>query len=62
MGDAGSTRLRSAIGRDVTGKMVYIDMDESGRVVLTTEDGKRATNKIVIGPEVLRNILRWLGW
>ncbi len=34
------------------GDGVYADIDEIGRLVLTTEDGVRATNTIVFEPEV----------
>lgn len=34
------------------GDAVYAEIDEHGRLVLTTEDGIRATNTIVLEPEV----------
>ena len=35
------------------GDAVYADLDQWGCLILTTEDGIRATNRIVLEPEVL---------
>lgn len=35
------------------GDAVYAEVDELGDLVLTTEDGIRATNRIVLEPSVL---------
>ena len=42
------------------GDAVYAQIDNLGRVVLTTEDGYRATNTIVLEDEVLRALVAWL--
>jgi hypothetical protein len=42
------------------GDAVYVDMDQWDRVVLTTEDGYRATNTIVLESTVLTQLVRWL--
>lgn len=44
------------------GDAVYAAWDKLGRVVLTTEDGIRATNTIVFEPEVLAYFQRWLSY
>jgi hypothetical protein len=41
------------------GDAVYIDIDDALGVVLTTEDGIRATNRIVLEPEVLAAFDAW---
>lgn len=38
--------------KEYIGDAVYVDIDKWGRIVLTTEDGYRATNTIVLEPEV----------
>ena len=42
------------------GDSVYVDVDFAGRVVLTTEDGIRATNTIVLEVDVLNHLLEWI--
>lgn len=42
------------------GDGVYGEMDGYGNVILTTEDGIRATNTIHLEPEVLRALMAWL--
>ena len=32
-----------------------------GEVILTTEDGISAQNRVVLGPDEIRLLLRWLG-
>lgn len=40
------------------GDGVYLDFDSATQnLVITTEDGIRATNKIIMEPEVFRNFL-----
>ncbi len=39
--------------KEYLGDAVYADIDAYGALVLTTEDGLRATNRIVLEPEVL---------
>ena len=43
------------------GDAVYARVDDFGRVVLTTEDGYRETNKIILEPEVLSALLKFIG-
>ena len=42
------------------GDAVYADLDEWRRIVLTTENGIRATNTIVLEPEVYAALLAWV--
>lgn len=42
------------------GDAVYVERDELGAVVLTTSNGIRDTNRIVLEPEVLQMFGRWL--
>ena len=42
------------------GDAVYVEVDEFGALVLTTEDGIRATNRIVLEPEVLAALRQYL--
>jgi hypothetical protein len=42
------------------GDAVYADVDEFGRIVLTTENGIYATNTIVLEPEVYAALLVWV--
>ncbi len=39
------------------GDAVYAETDRFGALVLTTEDGIRATNRIVLEPEALRALI-----
>ncbi len=50
----------SAPGKVYLGDGVYAAIDRWGSVVLTTEDGMRATNTIVLEPEVIRELLTFL--
>lgn len=43
------------------GDAVYADFDQFGDLILTTEDGIRATNRIVLEPTVLAELKRFLG-
>ncbi len=44
------------------GDGVYADVDDAcGSIVLTTEDGIRATNTIYLEPEVIASLLRYIG-
>lgn len=42
------------------GDAVYAEWDEWGRVVLTTEDGYRATNTIVLESEVYDALVQYV--
>lgn len=42
------------------GDAVYVDIDEGGRLVLTTEDGVSITNVIVLEPEVYNRLVRYV--
>lgn len=53
------------MGRDTKlnrylGDGVYIGMNPYGQVVLTTEDGIRATNTIFLEPEVADSLIRYI--
>jgi hypothetical protein len=41
------------------GDAVYARVDEFGAVILTTENGYRATNIITLEPEIMRALLAW---
>ena len=41
------------------GDAVYVDVDEYNAIVLTTEDGYKSTNRIVLEPEVMDALLSW---
>ena len=41
------------------GDGVYVELDEVGAVVLTTENGIAVTNRIVLEPEVLESLELW---
>jgi predicted nucleic acid-binding protein len=43
--------------KEYLGDAVYLDVDEFGTVVLTTEDGYRATNRIVLEDQVMAELL-----
>lgn len=38
------------------GDAVYVELDELDRLVVTTEDGVTVTNRIVLEPEVAREL------
>lgn len=42
------------------GDAVYADLDEQGRLVLTTEDGIDVTNRIVFEPEVILSLINYI--
>lgn len=46
--------------KEYLGDAVYVDLDSCGWIVLTTEDGIRATNTIVMEPEVIGAFEFWL--
>jgi len=46
--------------KEYLGDGVYAEMDRYGSLVLTTEDGIRATNRIVLEPEVLIALSEYL--
>lgn len=41
------------------GDAVYAEIDEYAALILTTEDGVRATNRIVLEPDVLQHLYRY---
>lgn len=42
------------------GDGVYVEYDSLGDVVLTTEDGIRVTNRIILEPKVLESLFLYL--
>jgi hypothetical protein len=42
------------------GDGVYVDVDELGQLVLTTENGIEATNRIVLEPEVYNALVAYV--
>lgn len=46
--------------KQYVGDSVYVDEDNFGSVILTTEDGVRTSNAIVLEPETLVNLIQWL--
>jgi len=42
------------------GDAVYVDVTKHGEIILTTENGVRATNTIVLEPKVLQSFLDYL--
>jgi hypothetical protein len=44
------------------GDSVYVELDDFGRIVLTTENGlpDDPSNKIILEPEVIENLLAYL--
>lgn len=46
--------------KDYLGDGVYVCVDDYGAVVLTTENGIEATNRIVLEPEVIQAFTQWL--
>jgi len=42
------------------GDGVYVEHDEFGNVILTTEDGIRKTNEIVLEPSVMAAFQEWI--
>jgi len=47
--------------KDYLGDGVYIDVDEIGNIVLTTEDGISVRDRIVFDDHVTEAFERWLG-
>jgi hypothetical protein len=45
--------------KEYLGDSVYIDLDDCGGIVLTTENGIGPTNTIIMEPEVVRQLIRW---
>ena len=41
------------------GDAVYARVDEFSAVILTTENGYRATSEITLEPEIMANLLAW---
>jgi hypothetical protein len=46
-------------GKVYLGDAVYAEADEFKAVILTTEDGRRATNTIVLDREIMAELLAW---
>lgn len=42
------------------GDAVYVDRNEQGAIILTTEDGIQVTNEILLEPEVFNALLLWV--
>lgn len=42
------------------GDSVYVDIDQYGGLILTTENGLGATNSIVMEPEVIHKLADWI--
>lgn len=47
--------------KEYLGDGVYVEINENGQIVLTTEDGIRATNTIYLEPEVYGRLVEYLG-
>lgn len=47
--------------KEYIGDGVYVEIDERGDVILTTENGYEITNRIVLEPEVFRSLVEYLG-
>lgn len=45
--------------KDYLGDSVYIEIDESRSLVLTTENGLGPTNRIVLEPEVVQALITY---
>jgi hypothetical protein len=43
--------------KEYIGDAVYVELDEFGDIILTTEDGIRVTNRVVLEPGVYNNLL-----
>lgn len=52
---------RKSVTKVYLGDAVYACVDEFSAVILTTENGYRATNTIVLEPEVMAELLSWFG-
>lgn len=49
-----------APAKSYLGDGVYVALDYDGAsIVLTTEDGLRATNRVYLEPNVMAELLRW---
>jgi hypothetical protein len=46
--------------RTYLGDAVYADVNRAGDIILTVEDGIRATASIVLEPQVYTQLLRWV--
>lgn len=46
--------------KDYLGDGVYVERDAFGNIVLTTENGYRTTNTIILEPETLAALLEWV--
>ena len=46
--------------KEYIGDAVYADIDNWNALILTTEDGIRATNTIVLEPDILEQLLSYI--
>lgn len=47
--------------KEYLGDSVYAEIDNSNRIILTTENGLQTSNIIILEPEILENLLRFKG-
>ena len=47
--------------KEYLGDSVYVEIDEFGAVVLTTENGMGASNTIILEPEVFCALVEYVG-
>jgi hypothetical protein len=50
---------KDSMFKEYIGDSVYVSLDFSGLIVLTTEDGIAATNVIYMDVAVFKNLLKW---
>ena len=50
------------VTKQYLGDAVYVERNQFGDIVLTTEDGVRATNTIILEPEVLQAFDAYRAW
>ncbi len=48
--------------KEYIGDAVYAELNDYGDIVLTTEDGIRVTNRIVLEPQVMKGFIDFLPW
>jgi hypothetical protein len=46
--------------KEYLGDAVYADVDEFGKIILTTEDGQEELNCIILEDAVIRALLRYI--
>lgn len=57
---AGRGREGGTMNKAYLGDAVYVEVDRLGDLILTTENGIRATNRIVLEPAVLAALEQYL--